>query len=38
MVYKLFDKKTLSGARVNDELAQEIHKPVIQKVLKNSKE
>ena len=34
MVYKFFDKKTGSGAgaSVNEELAQELHKPVIQKL------
>ena len=33
MVYKFFDKKKESGAkaRVNVELAQELHKPVIRK-------
>ena len=31
MVYKLFDKKAGSGANVNKELAQELHKPVIKK-------
>ena len=29
MVYKFFDKKTGSGASVNEELAEELHKPVI---------
>ena len=28
MVYKVFDKKTESGASVNEELAQELHIPV----------
>ena len=28
MVYKSFDKKTRSGASANDELAEELHKPV----------
>ena len=34
MMYKFFDKKTGSGAgaSVNEELAQELHKPVIQKL------
>ena len=31
MVYKLFDKKTGSGASVNEQLAEELHKPVINK-------
>ena len=31
MVYKLFDMNTGSGAKVNEELAQELHKPVIKK-------
>ena len=31
MVYKFFEKKTGSGASVNEELAQELHKPVTQK-------
>ena len=34
MVYKFFNKKTGSGVRVNEQLAEELHKPVI----KNSKE
>ena len=34
MVYKFFDKKTGSGINVNEQLAEELHKPV----LKNSKE
>ena len=33
MVYKLFDKKTVSGVSVNEQLAEELNKPVI----KNSK-
>ena len=28
MVYKLFGKKTGSGACVNEQLAEELHKPV----------
>ena len=32
MVYKMFEKKTGSGVSVNEKLAQEIHKPVIQKI------
>ena len=31
MVYQCFDKKTESGASVNEELAQRLHKPVIKK-------
>ena len=31
MVYKFFDKKTGSGLSVNEQLAEEIHKPVIKK-------
>ena len=31
MVHKFFDKETASGASVNEELAQELHKPVIKK-------
>ena len=31
MVYKLFDKTTGSVANVNEELAQELHKPMIKK-------
>ena len=34
MDYELFDKKATSGASVKEELAQELHKPMI----KNSKE
>ena len=33
MVYKFFDRKTGSGISVNEQLAEELHKPVI----KNSK-
>ena len=29
MVFRFFDKKTCSGASVNEELAEELHKPVI---------
>ena len=29
MVYKIFDKKTGSEISVNEELAEELHKPVI---------
>ena len=32
MVYKFFGNKTGLGASVNEELAQELHKPVIKKV------
>ena len=31
MVYKCFDKKTGSGIRVNEQLAEELHKPVTEK-------
>ena len=31
MFCKLFDKKTGSGASVNDQLAEQLHKPVTQK-------
>ena len=34
MVYKFFDKKTGSGASVNKQLAEELHKPVIKKFKK----
>ena len=34
MAYKFFDKKTKSGMSVNEQLAEELHKPVI----KNLKE
>ena len=34
MVYKFFDKKTGSWASVNEEWAQELHKPVIKKIKK----
>ena len=30
MVYKFFDKKTGSGISVNEQLAEELHKPVVQ--------
>ena len=32
MVYKLFDKKTKSGAIVNEQLAEELHKSAIKKL------
>ena len=32
MVYKLFDKKILSSVSVNEDLAKELHKPVIKKL------
>ena len=35
MFYKFFDKKTGSGVSVNEQLAEELHKPVIKK--KNQK-
>ena len=31
MVYKIFDKKTGSGANVNKQLAEDLHKPIIKK-------
>ena len=31
MVYKFFDKKIGSGVRVNEKLAQGLHKPMIKK-------
>ena len=31
MVYKFFDKKTGSGITVNEQLAEELHKPVTKK-------
>ena len=31
MVYKFFDKKTGSGISVNEQLAEELHEPVIKK-------
>ena len=31
MAYKVFDKKTGSGVSVNEELPQELHKPMIEK-------
>ena len=34
MVFKSFDKKTGSGASVNEELVQELQKPVIKKLKK----
>ena len=34
MVYKVFDKKTGSGASVNEQLAKELHKPVTKKFKK----
>ena len=32
MVYKFCDKKTRSGIRVNEELVNELHKPLIKKI------
>ena len=32
MVYKFFDNKTGSGISVNDQLIEELHKPVIKKI------
>ena len=34
MVYKFFDKKTESRVSVNEQLAEELHKPVIKKIQK----
>ena len=31
MVFKCFDKKTGSGVSVNEQLAEELHKPIIKK-------
>ena len=31
MIYKVFDKKTESGVSVNEQLAEELHKPVVKK-------
>ena len=31
IVYKIFDKKTGSGISVNEQLAKELHQPVIEK-------
>ena len=31
MIYKFFDKKKISGASVNEQLAEELHKPVTRK-------
>ena len=31
MVYKFFDKKTGSGISVNEQLAEELHKPIAKK-------
>ena len=32
MVYKLFDKKARSDGSVNEQLAKELHKPVVKKL------
>ena len=32
MVYKIFDEKTGSGISVNEQLAEELHKPIIKKL------
>ena len=32
MVYKFFDRKTGSGISVNEQLAEELHKPIIKKI------
>ena len=34
MVYNFFDKKTGSGISVNEQLAEELHKPVTKKKFK----
>ena len=34
MVYNFIDKKTRSGVNINEQLAEELHKPVIKKILK----
>ena len=36
MVFKFFDKKTGSGASLNEELVQELQKPVIKKTQEDS--
>ena len=35
MVYKFFDKKTGTRISVNEQLAEELHKPVIKKIQNN---
>ena len=35
MVYKCFDKKTGSGVNVNEQLAEELHEPLIKKIQEN---
>ena len=37
MVYQFFDKKTGSGISVNEQLTEELHKPVIKKLKKKRK-
>ena len=32
MLYKIFDEKTGSGISVNEQLAEELHKPIIKKL------
>ena len=32
MLYKIFDEKTGSGKSVNEQLAEELHKPIIKKL------
>ena len=34
MVYNFFDKQTRSAVHLNEQLAEELHKPVIKKKLK----
>ena len=37
MVYNFFDKKTGSGISVNEQLAEELHKPVTKKKIQDKK-
>ena len=37
MVYQFFDKKTGSGISVNEQLTEELHKPVIKKLKKKKR-
>ena len=36
MIYKFFDKKTGSGMNINEQLAEELHKPVIKEFKKRN--
>ena len=36
MAYKFFDKKTVLGVSVNEQLAEELHKPVLTKFKRRS--